>query len=149
MNNYFIENENIHFVEKFYPSGKIKSVYLVVLKKFVSQLQNNLVVEQFFNENGQLKRTTNYKLVLKKLIKEGLEIIYFQNNSKVRSYINYKNGKIEGKVQIFSINGNLEYTSEYKEGIKHGKTCFYNSNGEIEKIKNYKNGKEIKLNFNL
>ena len=64
-------------------------------------------------------------------------------NGKLESKWNYKDGKKEGENIHYWKNGKLWVKENYKDGKKEGVTLVYNKNGKFEKTKIYKAGKLI------
>lgn len=51
-----------------------------------------------------------------------------------------KDGLLDGQIEGYDINGNLQYQQNYKEGILHGKTKGYNKNGKLTYERNFSMG---------
>jgi antitoxin component YwqK of YwqJK toxin-antitoxin module len=92
----------------------------------------------FKGPTGKKLREANYK----NGIKDGQEILYFNNNNRKESIANYKNGKLNGPYVSFhnKSGSQIEEKGEYKNGKRHGywifSDIFYNKEGT------YVNGKK-------
>jgi len=99
---------------------------------FLEDYENNLLM------NGQYFKKSRVKTASIKN-GDGEKIIY--KNQKINKIIEYKDGKPQGKVQHFSLRGDLLNEYFQKDGIKDGiETEYYKSN---EIPKNYKNNNPI------
>ena len=71
--------------------------------------------------------------------REGLWISYFENGTK-QSQHNYKNGLLNGSLEVFLNSGKLLYQGFYLEGKEHGKWIYYNEEQQPIKEIWYENG---------
>ncbi len=62
-------------------------------------------------------------------------------SGKLKSEVNYKNGKLEGIFMDYYKHGKLKYEANYKNGKEEGIARGYYKNGKLEYEENYKNGK--------
>jgi antitoxin component YwqK of YwqJK toxin-antitoxin module len=89
-----------------------------------------------YDENGNL--------ISEKTIKNGIEngpVIEFYPNGIIKSRIDYKNGKIDGKVHIYSEDGRLILEQSYSNGVLDGFTTEYDLDGNIKSRILYSMGK--------
>ena len=56
--------------------------------------------------------------------------------TKVEKEINYKDGKLEGRMISYFENGKVEKEEQYKDGKEDGQWTYYFENGQIEKEEN-------------
>ncbi len=99
---------------------------------FIEEYENDLLITgQYFKKSrvkiASIKNGDGQKAVFK--------------NQKLKKLIEYKNGKPEGKVQIFSLNGHLQNEYFQKDNIKEGIEIEYYKMNEIPK--NYKSNKPL------
>ncbi len=73
-----------------------------------------------------------------KKIKNGLLKQYY-SDGKIKSAVNFMDGKREGEAKNYYENGNIKLSMVYKNGKKDGKSLFYYENGELYRESNYKN----------
>ena len=65
-----------------------------------------------------------------KMYKHG-KTMYWANDGKVLTELNYKEGLLVGERSSYHANGQLYTKSEYKNGRRHGETVMYDENGSI------------------
>ncbi|NGX34236.1 MAG: hypothetical protein K1060chlam1_00587 [Candidatus Anoxychlamydiales bacterium] len=91
---------------------------------FIEDYENNLLITGQYFKKSRVKTS---------LIKngDGQKAIY--KNQQITKLIEYKNGKPEGRVQIFSLEGNLQNEYFQKDDIKEGIETEYYKKNEIPK----------------
>ncbi|KKM64188.1 hypothetical protein LCGC14_1503940, partial [marine sediment metagenome] len=99
---------------------------------FIEEYENNLLL------NGQYFKKSRIKMAT---IKNGDGEKAIFKNQKIKKLIEYKNGKPEGKVQIFTLDGYLQNEYFQKDDIKEGIETEYYKKNEIPK--NYKSSNPI------
>jgi len=67
-------------------------------------------------------------------------------DDKLESHLEFKNGKLEGKVQQFFSDGKLAYEGQYQDGLQQGIFRRYDYEGNLESEVVFKDGKLIKIN---
>jgi antitoxin component YwqK of YwqJK toxin-antitoxin module len=90
-----------------------------------------------YYENGQLEYS--YNTLEGKVTDNFIETFY--KNGRLKSRVNYSNGKWNGESVHYYSNGNLETKTKYKNGKADGREVSYFENGTIESITENKNGK--------
>ena len=71
--------------------------------------------------------------------RDGVWISYFENGTK-QSVHHYKNGLLNGSIEVFLNSGKLLYQGFYVEGLKHGKWLYYNKEQKPINTFWYENG---------
>ncbi|NGX52026.1 MAG: hypothetical protein KR126chlam5_00319 [Candidatus Anoxychlamydiales bacterium] len=99
---------------------------------FIEEYENNLLL------NGQYFKKSRVKIAS---IKNGDGEKAIFKNQCIKKLIEYKNGKPEGRVQVFSLDGHLQNEYFQKDDIKEGIETEYYKKNEIPK--NYKSNKSI------
>lgn len=64
-------------------------------------------------------------------------------NGKLKSVMDYKNGKVDGKFIAYYKDGRIHYTSNLKHGERNGETIVYYTNGNLKEIANYVDNKLV------
>ena len=64
-------------------------------------------------------------------------------NGQIKSEVNYKDGKPDGKVIDWYENGQIETEEKYKDGKLDGKATYWHENGKIKGKVTFKDGKCI------
>lgn len=64
---------------------------------------------------------------------------FYVDNNQLSYQTTYRNGKSNGNVKSFNIDGNIQYLGNYNNSINEGVWKFYYSNGNIEKIIEFDN----------
>jgi antitoxin component YwqK of YwqJK toxin-antitoxin module len=130
----------------YHPNGNIssKGLYIDQMKEgkwqyFSAFTKNYLIAEEYYSKN--LKNGPSVKFypdstIAEKLyyvndIKQG-EWIQYYPDSTVCLKTNYVNGKITGKFEVWSENGNIELSGQYKIDSKDGQWIIYNNDGTIK-----------------
>ncbi len=121
-----ISCKNSKVVEEKYENGKTKSIK--------TTLENGLVEELYYYENGKIQQESFFK----NSQKDSTWTFYFQNG-KTWSMKNYKEGKLNGYSAVYFPNGKLYYEGDYKNDLKQGKWYFYNDIGVNIKLIEYLN----------
>ena len=67
-------------------------------------------------------------------------------DGKLESHLEFRNGKLEGKVQQYSIVGKLEYEGQYKDGLQDGIFRRYDDQGNVESEVVFERGKLVRIN---
>ena len=117
--------------KEFYSNGSLKKE--AYFEKGLPQGKVNI-----YDQNGRLIAVEKYE----KGLRNGQTILYnFVHNVLSEEKIDYKNGLIEGKHQIFSLNGKLFLTEEYKADKLSGTREMFFENGKTSSRENYKEGK--------
>ncbi|NGX48424.1 MAG: hypothetical protein K940chlam5_00009 [Candidatus Anoxychlamydiales bacterium] len=143
----YVDNEITGEVQEHTKSGEIllKTTYKNGIKHgsnigffskeniaFIEEYENNLLL------NGQYFKKSRVKIAS---IKNGDGEKAIFKNQCIKKLIEYKNGKPEGMVQVFSLDGHLQNEYFQKDDIKEGIETEYYKRNEIPK--NYKNNKSI------
>ncbi|MDG2369712.1 MAG: hypothetical protein P8M12_03650 [Flavobacteriales bacterium] len=104
---------------------------------------SNVVIETDSQTDSFIEHYNNGNVkVLGSFLKnkrEGMWISYFENGTK-QSVHHYKNGFLNGSIEVFLISGKLLYQGFYVEGEKHGKWIYYNKEQEPINTLWYQNG---------
>ena len=117
--------------KEFYSNGSLKKE--AFFEKGLPQGKVNI-----YDQNGRLISVENYE----KGLKNGQTILYnFVHNVLAEEKIDYKNGMINGKHQLFGPNGKLILIEEYKADKLEGTREIFFSNGAPSSRELYKNGK--------
>lgn len=64
-------------------------------------------------------------------------------DGRIRSEINYKNGKKDGKSTTWYENGRIRLECGYKEGKRHGQWIKRDANGQVQFQRRYKDGRRV------
>ncbi len=115
----------------FYEQG---SSYPSIIKKFSKS--SDTAVVKFYNKS---RVKTQGKMLGRKRV--GKWTYYFSDGKRVFSEEHYKDGKLDGLLKNYYINGNLTEASEYKNGEKHGYSKIYTEDGKLIEHVNYVEGK--------
>lgn len=67
-------------------------------------------------------------------------------DGKLESHLEFRNGKLEGKVQQYSIEGKLEYEGQYEDGLQDGIFRRYDYQGNVESEVVFEHGKLVRIN---
>lgn len=116
-------------VEWNYENGKIVGNLKIYNENKVYFFPNDLKkgkVKQFVND----KLISEYTIINEKTINGDL-LYYNQDTGKIIEKIPYYFGKINGFIEYFDFNGELQYKNEYKQGKKIGKHNFYTVNKQL------------------
>ena len=89
------------------------------------------------NDEGKLLSCANYKNG--KL--DGKYIEYNPISGLITSSSEYKEGLLHGNSKIYDLEGNLQINMEYKNNLKDGICLNYSSNGNLKRIINYSEDK--------
>lgn len=102
-------------------------------------LANTTESDEEVQEDGQTYRAhISYKKGSR--IKHGREILYYLNGTIAKQSF-YLNGRLEGKVEIFSQKGVLIYEAHYRAGQLNGLCKIYDvASGRLKSEMNFKNG---------
>jgi len=106
---------------------------------FIEDYENDLLI------NGQYFKKTRVK-VSKIKNGDGQKAIFKENN--LYKLIEYKNGKLEGKIQIFLPNGFLINEHYQKNQLKDGQEIEYYNNNEITNFNKTKPYPKLEINWN-
>ena len=90
---------------------------------------------KFYNKS---RVKTKGKMIGRKRV--GKWIYYFSDGRTLFSEENYKDGKLDGVLKNYYINGKVTEISEYKEGKRHGSSKIYTEEGILIEDVNYVNG---------
>jgi hypothetical protein len=71
------------------------------------------------------------------------EWITYSTKGKIIRKINYKNGLLNGKSELFYVNGNTKVSASFEKGNKTGKWTYYTIDGNIRAEGNYKDNEPI------
>ena len=131
-------------------------------KKFYEN--ETLIATQIFSSNYILISSSGYikdgiyyeydkdgNLISEKTIKNGMEngpVIEFYPNGIVKSRIDYKDGKIDGKAYIYTDDGRLILEQTYSKGLLDGFTTEYDLDGNIKSRVLYSMGKITQNSIN-
>lgn len=66
-------------------------------------------------------------------------------DGKLVSHLEFKNGRLDGKVLQYSIEGTLEYEGQYKDGLQDGTFRRYDYQGNIESEVVFESGKLVTI----
>jgi len=96
--------------------------------------------------NGKYERTCNGKVnetgTFKDGYKDGEWITYSAKGGLIKK-INYADGKLNGKIELFYFDGKTKLIATFKDGNPDSDWIFYSSNGSILIEGQYDNGKPI------
>jgi antitoxin component YwqK of YwqJK toxin-antitoxin module len=90
------------------------------------------IIKNEFEDRVLLQRTT-----FTKGIKNGLYESFHPNGAWHEKNVNYKDGKLDGLVEVYYDNGQLEQKGNFKDGEQHGLVEIYHENGQLKEEKNY------------
>lgn len=96
--------------------------------------------------NGQYERKCNGVLIEKGEFINGLkngEWITYSRKGKLIRKINYDNGLLHGKVELFYVNGKPKVTGQFDKGNKIGKWTYYTDKGMLLTEGSYNSNKPI------
>ena len=117
--------------KEFYSNGSLKKD--AYFDKGLPQGKVNI-----YDQSGRLIAIERYD----KGLKNGQTILYnFVHNVLSEEKIDYKDGLIDGKHQIFGLNGKLVLSEEYKKDKLNGTREIFFKNGKNSLRENYKDGK--------
>lgn len=95
------------------------------------------------NLDGDFQRSCNGIVLIEGKFnngeKDGLWITKSKNGNVIRKFI-YKNGVIDGKVEVYYSSGAPKLAGEFKNGKKEGSWVYYNEKGKIIKAGKFENG---------
>lgn len=103
----------------------------------INKTYQNGYYRDYHSNLGQLKSTG----IIKNNLFEGKWKIYREDGETLQKIGTYKNGNLDGVVEDYWPNGNLQTKSRYVKGELNGKTFHYYENGKLEEAKFFKNGK--------
>ncbi len=96
--------------------------------------------------NGQYERKCDGILIEKgefiNGVKNGEWVTYSRKGKLIRK-LNYDKGLLDGKVELFYVNGKPKVTGQFEKGNKIGKWTYYTDKGKILSEGNYNNNKPI------
>lgn len=117
--------------KEFYSNGSLKKE--AYFEKGLPQGKVNI-----YDQNGRLIAIEHYE----KGLKNGQSILYnFVHNVLSEERIDYKNGMINGKHQLFGPNGKMILVEEYKADKLNGTREIFFSDGKTSFRENYKDNK--------
>ena len=117
--------------KEFYSNGSLKKE--AYFEKGLPQGKVNI-----YDQNGRLIAIEQYD----KGLKNGQTILYnFVHNVLSEEKIDYKAGLIDGKHQLFGLNGKLVLSEEYKKDKLNGTRETFFQNGKTSSRENYKEDK--------
>ena len=151
---YYYENNNIMYYNKYYPNGNIELSYDCVNNKYKEYYEKgNIKLDinaHYDSHYGIDKNIKNY------FIKDG-EYKQYYKNGKLFEECNYKDNKLNGMYREYRNNGIIKKEMIYQDGIRNGFYKLYDNQGELihefyyinDKInglhKIYKNTKEGRI----
>jgi antitoxin component YwqK of YwqJK toxin-antitoxin module len=89
---------------------------------------------------AQSRKTRTTSKVIKKNIKDGLNLSYYPSG-ELKSEINYKNGKKDGIGKWYFKSGKLKYQGTWKNGMQEGNESVYYESGQLKAQGSLKNGR--------
>lgn len=98
--------------------------------------------------NGKYERTCNGKINETGAFKDGNkdgEWTTYNAKGGVIKKVNYVNGKLNGKSELFYFNGKAKLSASFVEGKPDQEWVFYNSNGKVMIQGKYDKGKPVNL----
>lgn len=98
--------------------------------------------------NGTFERKCNGVLIEKGEFVNGLkngEWITYSRKGKLIRKINYDNGLLNGKVELFYLNGKPKVSGQFEKGIKIGKWIYYTEKGKVLSEGSYASNKPIDI----
>ena len=102
---------------------------------FIARTMESFVVKE--QQKKKVEKEEKVKYVKKK---EG-EMRYQYPSGKLKSIVNYKNGKKIGMSHTYYESGEKQYDIPYVDGKKHGKVIWYYKSGKIYRETDYVKGK--------
>lgn len=96
--------------------------------------------------NGQFERKCNGILIEKGEFVNGLkngEWITYSRKGKLIRKLNYANGLLHGKVELFYVNGKPKVNGQFENGNKNGKWTYYTEKGMVLSEGSYDSNKPI------
>ncbi len=114
------KHEIVREVLETYPDGKLKK------ERYTDKVTHEYKEIIYYN-NGQKylegSFTPNHK-------RTGEWISYFEDG-RIKSRTTFKDGKTDGKIEVYRKNGTLFYEGYYKQGLKEGIWHIYNDSGKL------------------
>lgn len=116
-------------------------------EKYLSKNYNYSCLDNVVNGEF-IKYDSKGNLMLKVKITNGvLDGIYEQfSNGKPYIYLEFRNGKLEGRSYKYSTEGNPEYEGQYTNGAQAGIFRRYDYKGNVESEVVFENGKIVQIN---
>ena len=90
----------------------------------------------FFTKDGDTLKWENYKNGRL----DGVKRQYYEDSSKIRKVINYKDGLFNGKFVVYNRSTVIVEDLNYKQGKKHKEIKYYYDDGTLMKLENWSNG---------
>lgn len=75
--------------------------------------------------------------------KEGTWTAYYPGGKYPANTMDYKKGKLHGKVKEYDRKGAIITEIDYKDGLKHGKMKLYDKKGKVTREKKFEKGMEV------
>ena len=137
----------VHFFsskKKLISEGKMRGKTYVGKWIYYHNDSNQIMTEEFYNENGKLEgeRKTYYlsgKLAENAMYKNGVfdgESLWYSEAGQLIRVFNYKNGALNGVSKSYDSKGNIELEGIYKDDLKHGIWKYY-ENGKLVREKDF------------
>lgn len=115
----------------------MRIIYLVMIGLLsINSFGRDYVLKE--NEQFVYERANKYYLQFSEEIYSGIGIIK-KGNQLVKSSI--KNGLLNGKTTVYTLDGQLKAKITFKNNIKHGKAEWWNKYGELKASVTYRDGK--------
>ena len=120
---------------------------LFLLSTLIAVGQDTIYLDYELNKVSSIKHASYYKTVLNEQAdtNRATEIVYFISGQikTLKSYSNYKDKKLDGKLKEWYENGQIRKDIDYKDGKKNGQLLTYWDNGKPKRIDTYENDKLI------
>jgi len=113
------------------------SIYKNNKNKFELSYIDGAGKETTWDDNGEIKFERKY--IKGEEIGEGGSIITRFDNDQLKSEVNWKDGKLDGKQTRWYENGQIKSVGNFKEGV--GKETSWDKNGQKKSEANWKDGK--------
>jgi antitoxin component YwqK of YwqJK toxin-antitoxin module len=136
----------------YFSNGKLKDIRTYKLFRIKRKFNDNILSDHVVMESKLHGHSESYSEADKKLTesgsykngeKDGEWIAYHPGGRTPAVISHYKEGKLDGVMNILSRRGKVMQTIEYKDGLKHGKFIVYGKRGKVLKEMKYSEGMRI------
>ena len=132
LNDFDLENQNFYCQNQGMDS----------LKNYRYTCLNNIINGEFMKYDSRGNAALRIKFTNGVL--DGICEQFIDGNLYI--HLEFRNGKLEGKAQLYSPEGNLEYDGQYVNGLQNGTFRMYNDQGNIVSDVVFEYGKLVKIN---
>ncbi len=104
---------------------------------------NNQTLEGYYQIYAEVESNIFFEGQFKNGKREGLHISYSSSTKMVNSEITYREGKRNGTVKFFFLNGELQSDGKYKNGLADGMYREYSNKGILINEIKFKGGRRL------